>query len=587
MESSRRSCMLGFAVVVCMFAQNVSAFAQTINVEVDWLKAAGHDHKPNACELDAVKAAFLRHGIGLNIEMSTEINETAALETIDLVTPNEFDSGEWATLEDENRDHAAGSGWHYIVFGHNYSLNAVFTTSSGRAEISGDEALVSLGSFDSSVGTPWDRAGTFMHEFGHNLGLRHAGDQNESTVKQYKPNYASVMAYRYQLTGVKNGLQCQGLTSFPAPVFHLDFSEGRFFPDLDENALVEAAGIGYGEVDWDCSGGIGGTSAKDVSSNKDWCIPGGFRTCLADYDDWANVVSVAKSAERLSSETEVVSCTTPEELPKSILACPQVDPCSVDQECGDNVIDSGEGEVCDGTNLGGLFCADLGYVGGVLGCKPTCHEFDTSSCFSVCDDGMIHAGEVCDGMNLGGASCMSLGFTGGSLNCDAGCAAFDASGCTSVCGDNLVSPDEVCDGPDLKCQNCADLGFYGGTLACNSTCDGLDTTACGFGPGEVPPNITMARTPGGIVINWFQSTCIGADFYAIYEGDLRSWYSHTLLRCSADPSSEVITPGPDDHYYLVVPYNSQGEGSYGRDFSGNERPPGSPACVVPQLLECL
>jgi predicted molibdopterin-dependent oxidoreductase YjgC len=39
-----------------------------------------------------------------------------------------------------------------------------------------------------------------MHELGHNLGLLHAGNQDEGSIGQYKPNYASVMAYRYQVT---------------------------------------------------------------------------------------------------------------------------------------------------------------------------------------------------------------------------------------------------------------------------------------------------------------------------------------------------------------------------------------------------
>ena len=38
-------------------------------------------------------------------------------------------------------------------------------------------------------------AGTFMHELGHNLNLRHGGHEH----KNYKPNYLSVMNYTYQL----------------------------------------------------------------------------------------------------------------------------------------------------------------------------------------------------------------------------------------------------------------------------------------------------------------------------------------------------------------------------------------------------
>ena len=42
------------------------------------------------------------------------------------------------------------------------------------------------------------QAGTLMHELGHNLGLRHGGDDHT----KYKPNYLSVMNYAFQLTGL-------------------------------------------------------------------------------------------------------------------------------------------------------------------------------------------------------------------------------------------------------------------------------------------------------------------------------------------------------------------------------------------------
>ena len=37
-----------------------------------------------------------------------------------------------------------------------------------------------------------------MHELGHNLGLRHGGDD----LPNFKPNYLSVMNYSFQLTGL-------------------------------------------------------------------------------------------------------------------------------------------------------------------------------------------------------------------------------------------------------------------------------------------------------------------------------------------------------------------------------------------------
>ena len=72
------------------------------------------------------------------------------------------------------------------------------------------------------------QAGTLMHELGHNLGLRHGGDDHV----RYKPNYLSVMNYAFQLTGL---LQAD-LTA------RLDYS--RFAIGMNEAALNETTGFG-------------------------------------------------------------------------------------------------------------------------------------------------------------------------------------------------------------------------------------------------------------------------------------------------------------------------------------------------------
>ena len=47
----------------------------------------------------------------------------------------------------QNFDHAADSRYYYSIWGHNYSYNGSFTTSSGIADITGRVHLVTLGSF--------------------------------------------------------------------------------------------------------------------------------------------------------------------------------------------------------------------------------------------------------------------------------------------------------------------------------------------------------------------------------------------------------------------------------------------------------
>ena len=50
---------------------------------------------------------------------------------------------------------------------------------------------------------------------------------------------------------------------------------------------------------------------------------------------------------------------------------------------------------------------------------------------AMCGNGIIDDGEQCDGGNLGGFTCVDLGYDGGTLACDMITCTFDASGCTN------------------------------------------------------------------------------------------------------------------------------------------------------------
>jgi hypothetical protein len=145
----------------------------------------------------------------------------------------------------------------------------------------------------------------------------------------------------------------------------------------------------------------------------------------------------------------------------------------IDPDCGDVTVSS-----CD-------------YCGGPGSCSPiysSCpgdidpgQNWLCGSGTAVCGDGMAEPPEECDGIDLQGLDCTDLGFAGGVLACTGDCT-FDTSSCTAICGNDVVETGEICDGTDLQGVTCADFGFTGGTLACNATCNNWDITGCTSGP---------------------------------------------------------------------------------------------------------
>jgi len=263
-----------------------------INVEVDIMAAAGHIHQLYQAEIDMIVGMFACQGITINIEISDTIPETAVIDM-----SNTFQTGGsagFATLKSTWYDHVGQPGWHYCIMAHQYDLGGGPTTSSGYAEILGDDFIVTLGAWSGQTGTPFDRAGTFVHELGHNLSLRHAGGQSENFYTQYKPNYASVMTYRCQTLGVRKMNLCSGLVDncHVAPFHDLDYSHG-LLPPLDEAALIEANGAGLGAVDWNCDFSINPAPVVKDLADYDWCFANGTIGVSQDYDDWSNIVDVS------------------------------------------------------------------------------------------------------------------------------------------------------------------------------------------------------------------------------------------------------------------------------------------------------
>ncbi len=222
-----------------------------------------------------------------------------------------YDWTAFQTYKDYNFYSARKPIFHYMIFADR--LAPCFGTSSGMSRNGATDALFIKGAMDFIVslggwgghGSDTDREGTFIHELGHNLGLRHGGNNHDN----YKPNYLSVMNYLYQTMGVyRNG-----------NVGHYDYS--RFLlPSLNETSLYEIKGLqmpaaelvnGYATwwrcpsgamnaaiansaLDWNCDGYI---QVPPVKVDVNWPVtyPDGvtpyphYYTALGSQNNWASI----------------------------------------------------------------------------------------------------------------------------------------------------------------------------------------------------------------------------------------------------------------------------------------------------------
>ncbi len=322
---------LVLAVMCVPLLSPLFAQAETFNIEIDYMVQGSHSHMPQPEEIAAVVKMFACQGHTLNIEVDTELTHYAVLkrDPDDCSAPGSFieydgEAASFGKIKKDNFDHTEG-GWHYCIFAHQFEDETCSSAkNSGIAEWWGDDFVVSLGHdrFEDNIGTPFDRAATLVHEFGHNLGLTHCGSEVDPLsgicdIGNAIPNIPSIMSYTYQRRGVRtNLLDMELIPEEAASLFkELDYSHGRMCT-LDENSLSESFGTGMISVDWDCDKVISGTVAKNITgfSCGGWCDKDGALDLLVDYDEWGHIKFFAesRSTEPLVN-MPVISCIMAED----------------------------------------------------------------------------------------------------------------------------------------------------------------------------------------------------------------------------------------------------------------------------------
>jgi hypothetical protein len=185
-----------------------------VYLHYDYSYASDHDHNPPPEVIQWMVDAFTVHGVNLHIDpQHNAINESTAKVVTRQDPPDPACAGPSATSMNQLRQtylplnqHLA---YHYMVFRHWNTCDSALDCNNcpvddecggglppafgmyGSAEIAGDDAIVSFGTFvDAGRPIPSNAvSGITMHELGHNFGLFHGG----GSCDNFKPNYLSVV----------------------------------------------------------------------------------------------------------------------------------------------------------------------------------------------------------------------------------------------------------------------------------------------------------------------------------------------------------------------------------------------------------
>ncbi|MBF6332826.1 hypothetical protein IU452_30460 [Nocardia transvalensis] len=223
---------------------------------------------------------------------------------------------EVAAIQRRNFDGNRTRVFHYMLWADAYNNGCSSGISLG---IPADTFVVTLG--PRCGWNPSDDAnvGTFVHELGHNLGLRHGGVDHVN----YKPNYLSVMNYSFQFSGVPraDGSSYFGYSNVNPPALNeSSLNEGSglgqvaagwrtvyFCPD---DSRRRTRGSADQPIDWNCNGGIeNNTVAADINND-------GGHGSLRAQNNWASVVFTGGDIGPIAPDRRIAPEQSPEEMTK-------------------------------------------------------------------------------------------------------------------------------------------------------------------------------------------------------------------------------------------------------------------------------
>ncbi|MFZ0548484.1 MAG: choice-of-anchor L domain-containing protein, partial [Candidatus Promineifilaceae bacterium] len=339
-------------------AMGADPMHKDVFVETDYMQDGGHTHRPKDSAIAEIVQSFNDSPVNnpdgtTGIHLHVDYGPTApltwgsaptwgSLSRADALTHQDFistctviptPSGEdfvvfnwdgFNAIKTANFGAERASVFHYNVWAHSLCNHPKMVDVSGISRNTLDAAfgdgasdfIVSLGLWHGGVGTINEQAGTFMHELGHNLGLRHGGPDHIN----YKPNYLSVMNYSFQT----HGLTINGVPG--------NFDYSRYdMAELDESNLDEPDGIGVPgsltdllgtsyfcgaftaidndarAVDWNCDRDESDTGLV-LNINGDFTPEGTpILSVLTTQNDWDNLVFLGGAIGRLGAAVEMPS----------------------------------------------------------------------------------------------------------------------------------------------------------------------------------------------------------------------------------------------------------------------------------------